>query len=99
MRQALMDKLGDETFLSRSRVGIRQIDCVFPLSTLIRLATLGTMIIARGIAQLVNGNLNTDGIPESANGFKDLFYYGDTLGLYNPIWIGLILFLIFNFIL
>ncbi len=63
------------------------------------IATLGTMIIARGIAQLVNGNLNTDGIPESANGFKDLFYYGDTLGLYNPIWIGLILFLIFNFIL
>ena len=34
-----------------------------------------------------------------ANGFKDLFYYGDTFGLYNPIWIGLILFIIFNFIL
>lgn len=63
------------------------------------IATLGTMIIARGIAQLVNGNLNTDGIPESANGFKDLFYYGRTFGVYNPIWIGLILFLIFAFIL
>jgi ribose transport system permease protein len=63
------------------------------------IATLGTMIIARGIAQLVNGNMNTDGIPESAKGFKDLFYYGDTFGLYNPIWIGLILFLFFNFIL
>jgi len=63
------------------------------------IATLGTMIIARGIAQLVNGNMNTDGIAESAKGFKDLFYYGDTLGLYNPIWIGLILFLVFNFIL
>lgn len=63
------------------------------------IATLGTMIIARGIAQLVNGNMNTDGIPESAKGFKDLFYYGDTFGLYNPIWIGLILFLLFNFIL
>jgi ribose transport system permease protein len=63
------------------------------------IATLGTMIIARGIAQLVNGNMNTDGISESAKGFKDLFYYGDTLGLYNPIWIGLILFIVFNFIL
>ena len=63
------------------------------------IATLGTMIIARGIAQLVNGNLNTDGIPETANGFKDLFYYGSTLGLYNPIWIGIFLFIIFTFIL
>ena len=63
------------------------------------IATLGTMIIARGIAQLVNDNMNTDGIPESAKVFKDLFYYGDTLGLYNPIWIGLILFIVFNFIL
>lgn len=63
------------------------------------IATLGTMIIARGIAQLVNGNMNTDGIPETAKAFKDLFYYGSTFGLYNPIWIGLILFLCFNFIL
>lgn len=63
------------------------------------IATLGTMIIARGIAQLANGNMNTDGIPSSADGFKDFFYYGDTLGVYNPVWIGLVLFLIFNFIL
>jgi ribose transport system permease protein len=63
------------------------------------IATLGTMIIARGIAQLVNGNMNTDGISESAKGFKDLFYYGSTFGLYNPIWIGLILFIVFNLIL
>lgn len=63
------------------------------------IATLGTMIIARGIAQLANGNMNTDGIPESAKVFKDLFYYGDTFGLYNPIWIGLVLFIVFNFIL
>ena len=63
------------------------------------IATLGTMIIARGIAQLANGNMNTDGIPEAADGFKSLFYYGDTLGLYNPIWIGIVLFLIFAFIL
>ncbi|MBN2627078.1 MAG: ABC transporter permease [Spirochaetales bacterium] len=63
------------------------------------IATLGTMIIARGIAQLANGNMNTDGIPEATEGFKQLFYYGETLGLYNPVWIGLILFLFFNFIL
>lgn len=63
------------------------------------IATLGTMIIARGIAQLANGNMNTDGIPPSAEGFKELFYYGDTLGLYNPVWIGIALFLTFNFIL
>ena len=30
------------------------------------IATLGTMIIARGIAQLANGNMNTDGIPAEA---------------------------------
>ena len=63
------------------------------------IATLGTMIIARGVAQLANGNLNTDGIPAEADFFKDVFYYGDTFGLYNPIWIGLVLFLIFAFIL
>lgn len=62
------------------------------------IATLGTMIIARGIAQLANGNMNTDGIT-GADGFKNLFYYGSTLGLYNPIWIGIALFLIFSFIL
>lgn len=62
------------------------------------IATLGTMIIARGIAQLANGNMNTDGIT-NAEGFKNLFYYGSTLGLYNPIWIGIVLFLVFSFIL
>jgi len=63
------------------------------------IATLGTMIIARGIAQLANGNMNTDGIPETTESFKNLFYYGDTFGLYNPIWIGILLFVIFAFIL
>ena len=63
------------------------------------IATLGTMIIARGIAQLANGNMNTDGIPAETEGFKNLFYYGDTFGLYNAIWIGIFLFLVFAFIL
>ena len=63
------------------------------------IATLGTMIIARGIAQLANGNMNTDGIPPTTEGFQNALYYGDTFGLYNPIWIGIVLFLIFAFIL
>ena len=61
------------------------------------IATLGTMIIARGIAQLVNGNMNTDSI--NSEGFREFFYYGSFLGIYNPIWIAAILFLIFAVIL
>ncbi len=61
------------------------------------IATLGTMIISRGVAQLVNGNMNTDGI--KYEGFKSLFYYGSFIGIYNPIWIAAILFAIFAVIL
>lgn len=47
------------------------------------IATLGTMTVARGIAQLVNGNYNTDSImkfyPEAAQTFKNVFYYGKRL--------------------
>lgn len=63
------------------------------------IATLGTMTIARGIAQIANNNYNTDSIGEAAQGFRDLFYYGKTLGLYNTIWIAVLLWLIFNFLL
>jgi ribose transport system permease protein len=63
------------------------------------IATLGTMTIARGIAQIANGNYNTNSIGEAAEGFRNLFYYGKTLGLYNPIWIAIIIWLIFNYIL
>lgn len=63
------------------------------------IATLGTMTIARGIAQIVNNNYNTDSIGEGADGFRNFFYYGKVLGLYNTIWIALILWLVFNFIL
>lgn len=63
------------------------------------IATLGTMTIARGIAQIVNGNYNTDSIGEHAENFRDFFYYGKTLGLYNPIWIAFILWFILNFYL
>lgn len=63
------------------------------------IATLGTMTIARGIAQLVNNNYNTDSIGEAAQGFRDLFYYGKFLGFFSTVWIALILWLIFNFVL
>jgi ribose transport system permease protein len=63
------------------------------------IATLGTMTIARGIAQIVNNNYNTDSIGEGAKVFRDFFYYGKTLGLYNTIWIAIVLWIIFNFIL
>ena len=40
------------------------------------IATLGTMTICRGLAQLVNNNMNTDSIGEGAKIFRDAFYYG-----------------------
>ncbi len=63
------------------------------------IATLGTMTIARGIAQIVNGNYNTDSIGEGAKSFRDFFYYGKTFGIYNTILIAVAVWLIFNFIL
>ena len=63
------------------------------------IATLGTMTIARGIAQIVNNNYNTDSIGNAAAGFRDFFYYGKFAGVYNTIWITLVMWLIFNFIL
>lgn len=63
------------------------------------IATLGTMTIARGIAQIANNNYNTDSIGEAAQGFRDFFYYGRTFGMFNTIWIAIALWLVFNFIL
>lgn len=63
------------------------------------IATLGTMTIARGIAQIANGNYNTDSIGDAAEGFRNFFYYGKTIGIFNTIWIVVILWLIFNFYL
>lgn len=40
------------------------------------IATLGTMTVARGIAQLVNNNYNTGSIGEKAQDFRNFFYYG-----------------------
>ena len=69
------------------------------------IATLGTMTICRGIAQIANGNYNTGAIntiektAAAVDKFRDIFYYGKTLGLYNGVWIAIIVFLIFNFVL
>ncbi len=63
------------------------------------IATLGTMTIARGIAQIVNNNYNTDAIGDGARGFRDFFYYGKTAGIYNTVIISIVLWLIFDFLL
>ena len=65
------------------------------------IGTLGTMTIARGIAQLANGNYNTDNIGSegAAQIFKNVLYYGKTLGVYNGVWIALIVWAIFFFML
>lgn len=63
------------------------------------IGTLGTMTIARGVAQIVNNNYNTDSIGDGARGFRDFFYYGKTLGFYNTIWIALAIWVVFNFVL
>ena len=65
------------------------------------IATLGTMTIARGVAQLANGNYNTDNIGSTgaAQVFKDVLYYGKTLGVYNGVWIAIIVWAVFFFVL
>ncbi len=63
------------------------------------IATLGTMIIARGIAQMANGDRSTDLISSGGSEtFRNLFYFSKW-GLYAPVWIALILFLVFNYVL
>lgn len=63
------------------------------------IATLGTMTIARGIAQIVNNNYNTDAIGDAAQGFRDFFYYGKVGAIFNTVIIAFVLWLIFNFLL
>lgn len=63
------------------------------------IATLGTMTIARGIAQYVNAGRNTDLIGQHAEGFSQFFYYGNFLGIFNAFWIALVLWVCFHFVL
>ena len=55
------------------------------------IATLGTMMICRGIAQIANRNFDTGYIGAGAAGFRDVFFYGKTFGIYNIIWISFII--------
>lgn len=64
------------------------------------IGTLGTMTIGRGIAQIVNGNYNTGDIGQgAAENFRNVFYYGKTLGIYNGVWITLVVWILFNYML
>jgi len=72
------------------------------------IATLGTMTIARGLAQIVNNNRNTDSIGEAGRFFRDFFYYGEIFRLETPkgnfimfsaVGIAVVLWFVFNFIL
>jgi ribose transport system permease protein len=63
------------------------------------IATLGTMLICRGIAQIANRNYDTGFIGHEAEMFRDILFYGRFLGVYDVIWIsfaiwGLVLFVL-----
>ena len=71
-------------------------------------ATLGTQTICRGVAQLVNNNMNTDGIEggafaAAAKAMRNICYHGSVniagFKIYYPIIIALVLWAIFNFVL
>ena len=55
------------------------------------IATLGTMMICRGIAQIANQNFDTGYIGAGAAVFRNVFYYGSTFDMYNIIWISFII--------
>lgn len=63
------------------------------------IATLGTMTVARGIAQMVNNNHNTDFIGDAATSFRNFLYYDSFLKIYSTVWVALILWVILNFLL
>ena len=59
------------------------------------IGTLGTMTIGRGSAQIVNGNYNTGDIGQgAAETFRNIFYYGKTLGIYNGVWITIVIWIV-----
>ena len=58
------------------------------------IATLGTMTLARGLAQLVNNNRNTDFIGTDAQSFRDLLYYDNFLTIYSTVWIAILLWIV-----
>lgn len=63
------------------------------------IATLGTMTVGRGIAQIVNGNYNTDSIGDGGKFFRTVFYSGKLAGIFTACWIAIIAWIVFNWIL
>ena len=67
------------------------------------IATLGTMMVIRGIAQIINKNGRTELIGETARAFRNLLYYGEQqffgLRVFNTVLIALFLWVIFSLIL
>lgn len=60
------------------------------------IATLETMLVARGVAYMINGNYNTDAISsgidkEVANRSQTFFYYGKMARVFNAFWVALVL--------
>ena len=55
------------------------------------IATLGTMMICRGIAQIANQNVDTGYIGAGAAGFREVFFYGRVFEIYDIIWISFII--------
>lgn len=87
------------TYIAASLLGFLNGKLVSKANLPAFIATLGTMTIARGIAQIVNNNYNTDSIGAAAEVFRNFFYYGKSFGLYNTIWIALVFWIVFNFVL
>lgn len=65
------------------------------------IATLGTMTICRGLAEIVNGNYNTGdiGTAPMVTGFRNLFYYGSVGVIYFSVIITLVVWAIFNYMM
>lgn len=87
------------TFILALVIGVINGTLIAKLNLPSFIATLGTMILARGLAQLVNNNHNTDFIGNTAQGFRNSLYYGSFLNIYSTVWIALFVWIIFNFIL
>ena len=77
------------TLVSCLAIGLLNGELVAKFSLPPFIATLGTMTMARGIAQIVNNNYNTDSIGDSARSFRNFFYYGSTLQYGSPLSSGL----------
>jgi len=65
------------------------------------IATLGTMTICRGVAQLANGSYNTESVGTAplVEKIRNLFYYGNTGFLFYIVILSALILLLFCFLL